>query len=287
MMSTNSGGGGESGMTLIPLEPANAHPSETTQEDSVPGQEKPQAADTLSSLNSLPQGYEEVNVLQKARRMCSYQGNGTADDPPCTKVAASKGLCRAHGGGSRCNAEGCGKFSVRMGFCKQHAKENGFHRTAEQITFERMKNMCSFIDSNGNQCTKQAITKKLCSTHGGKKRCKDVTDGVTCTKHVFTSGYCLLHARKHNLHNASHTKRRCSYVFTDVNGHESRCTRFSEAHSLCYTHRKKRALPSSAEPKSLVVDSIVSEYVHQSLVEQEARGMENVIEVEHEHSLDS
>ena len=166
-------------------------------------------------------------------------------------------------------SRGLRKFSVRMGLCKQHAKDHGYHPTAEQISFQRMKNMCSFIDSTGNRCIKQAVSKKLCSMHGGKKRCKDLTDGVKCTKHVFTSGYCLLHARKHNLHIAADTKRRCIYIFTNEYGHESRCTRFSEAQGLCFIHGKKKILPPPAvQPIPPAVDCMSPEYLHQHLTEE-------------------
>ena len=179
-------------------------------------------------------------TLHRGRKMCMYEGDGTVEDQPCIKVAASKGYCRKHGGGSRCKEEACGKFSVRRGFCKQHANARGFLLPEKNnLNVKSGPQMCRFVDPNGTPCSKFVASKGLCSTHGGKKRCKEVTEGISCQKHVFTGGYCLSHARAHGLHFQSNTKRRCIHLEVGANGEEQRCIRFSESYGFCFVHGTK------------------------------------------------
>ena len=301
-MSMGDDGSEEMGpMDSVPMPVVEIKPDEAAVDPTLAPM-PPQPLSSMSQQEVMPplgRATQEIALFRKMhRKRCTYPGNGTADDPPCPKVAASKGLCRAHGGGSRCKVEGCAKFSVRKGMCKLHAKESGHHRTEEQINAGKKNNICTFIDSEGIRCSKQVVTKKLCSAHGGKKRCKDVTDGVSCTKHVFTSGYCLLHARKHGLHHAPDTKRRCVYVFADENNNEVRCTRFSEAHGLCFVHGRKTRRLAPAEPQAPQPMEAVPgvDYVHQQMVAVEAEAavttsmhdeltLEKVNEGEEEHPL--
>jgi hypothetical protein len=175
--------------------------------------------------------------------VCGHRGNGTPEEE-CKRLAASKGLCRQHGGGTRCSIAECQKFAVRTGFCKAHAKENGIDLPEYDMRQIREKSVCTHVGPDEVRCQKLAVSKKLCSTHGGKKRCKDVSDGEACKKHVFTGGYCLGHARKNGLQHSDDTKRRCKWKNPDNN---DRCTSFTESGGLCFTHGTRKKCPFELE----------------------------------------
>lgn len=59
----------------------------------------------------------------KSRGVCWAHGGGTKCSADlCTKVAVSNGFCWAHGGGKRCEYEGCRKAASERthNFCAKH-----------------------------------------------------------------------------------------------------------------------------------------------------------------------
>ncbi|CCI44904.1 unnamed protein product [Albugo candida] len=87
---------------------------------------------------------------------------------PCEKFAQSKGLCKAHGGGSRCRHEACGKLAQTRGLCIAHGGGRRCRSTG---------------------CTKLAQSKGFCIAHGGGRKCI-VLD---CNKFTQVKGRCKLH----------------------------------------------------------------------------------------------
>ena len=91
--------------------------------------------------------------------------------PDCTRSAQSGGLCRPHGGGSRCKKPSCTKYAQRGGFCSSHG---GGRRCAVK------------------GCPKGAQAGGRCVLHGGGKRCRD----SDCSKLSQRGGYCSKHYRE-------------------------------------------------------------------------------------------
>ncbi|KAF0683752.1 Aste57867_24222 [Aphanomyces stellatus] len=98
--------------------------------------------------------------MMPSRKSCSELG--------CNKLAATGGICVAHGGGKTCQFEGCKKGYQRGGFCRKHG--------------------------GGSRCTmpfcrKVDAGRGLCRSHGGGKRCKK----PECTKADVGGGFCTAH----------------------------------------------------------------------------------------------
>jgi hypothetical protein len=118
----------------------------------------------------------------------------------CTSVVRSKGLCRAHGGGKRCQYQGgCGKSAQgATSFCRSHGGgkrcqyPDGCGKGAEGRTmFCRAHGggkRCQYPDG----CGKSAIRRTMfCVAHGGGKLCKH-PDGCDKSARGATS-FCTAH----------------------------------------------------------------------------------------------
>ncbi|KAG6587216.1 WRKY transcription factor 19 [Phytophthora cinnamomi] len=90
--------------------------------------------------------------------------------PECGKFAQTRGLCKAHGGGSRCRDPSCQKLAQSRGLCIAHG---GGRR-------------CAF-----DGCSKLAQSKGFCISHGGGRRCH-VTN---CVKFAQVRGHCKSHSK--------------------------------------------------------------------------------------------
>ena len=81
---------------------------------------KPQVPQPRGSTQPLS-SHPDVGV-RAAGEICQAHGGGKrCQQEGCTKSAqASTSFCMAHGGGRRCQVEGCGKVAVRLAFCASH-----------------------------------------------------------------------------------------------------------------------------------------------------------------------
>lgn len=113
----------------------------------------------------------------------------------CDKDAKKGGLCIAHGGGKRCQGDGCEKTAQgTTDFCKAHGggkrcQAGGCTKSAQGVT-----DFCA-AHGGGKQCSVEKCGKLarpggLCVTHGGGKRC----NANGCTKGAQSnSGFCRAH----------------------------------------------------------------------------------------------
>ncbi|TYZ60878.1 hypothetical protein PybrP1_001450 [[Pythium] brassicae (nom. inval.)] len=90
--------------------------------------------------------------------------------PDCDKYAQTRGLCKAHGGGSRCRDVTCNKLAQSRGLCIAH----GGGRRCQH-----------------DGCAKLAQSKGYCISHGGGRRCT-VPD---CEKFSQVKGRCKSHSK--------------------------------------------------------------------------------------------
>ena len=87
----------------------------------------------------------------------------------CTRIAQSKGFCKAHGGGKRCKYPACGRPCKARGLCQAHG---------------------GVIACKYPACTKGSQKRGLCASHGGVDKC--IFSGCSniarvsklCTKHT-------------------------------------------------------------------------------------------------------
>lgn len=118
---------------------------------------------------------------------CSHDG--------CEKGAVSggvPGLCISHGGGRRCNVEGCPKSAAGpTNFCVAHG---GGKRCASEGC-SRQPNRGGFCRNHGvakckfPKCTKVEKGGGYCCRHGGGRRCQF----GDCQKHNVGGGFCIAH----------------------------------------------------------------------------------------------
>ncbi|KAF1316751.1 hypothetical protein FI667_g15241, partial [Globisporangium splendens] len=88
--------------------------------------------------------------------------------PVCESFARSRGFCKAHGGGKRCNQLGCMLSDQGGGFCIRHG---GGKRCEVE------------------GCLKSAQSRRFCKAHGGGVRCR--VEG--CQKTSQGGGCCRMH----------------------------------------------------------------------------------------------
>ncbi|ETV90796.1 hypothetical protein H310_14465 [Aphanomyces invadans] len=96
------------------------------------------------------------------RALCHHDG--------CVKFAQTRGLCKAHGGGTRCKVASCSKLAQSKGHCIAHGGGR----------------KCQVDD-----CEKLAQSKGYCIAHGGGRKC--AVDG--CEKFAQIKGKCKAHAK--------------------------------------------------------------------------------------------
>ncbi|TDH74264.1 hypothetical protein CCR75_001492 [Bremia lactucae] len=96
----------------------------------------------------------------------------------CDKFVQTRGLCKAHGGNSRCRDPQCNKPAQSRGLCIVHG---GGRR-------------CQF-----NRCKKLAQSKGYCITHGGGRRCIM----ANCDKFSQVKGRCKFHSKVSTVESSS------------------------------------------------------------------------------------
>ncbi|OWZ02160.1 hypothetical protein PHMEG_00026324 [Phytophthora megakarya] len=63
--------------------------------------------------------------LAQSRGLCAAHGGGRrCAMEGCGKLAQNRGVCLEHGGGQRCSVPHCQKFRQVRNLCKAHAKES-------------------------------------------------------------------------------------------------------------------------------------------------------------------
>ena len=118
------------------------------------------------------------------KRLCRHSG--------CKKVRQTKGLCKLHGGGSRCTASGCTKTNQGGGFCRRHG--GGKACSVEGCGKGAQRRGLCYRHGGKRYCTIEGCDKKdrgsgLCAAHGGGKQCK--ADG--CENLSRNVGFCYQH----------------------------------------------------------------------------------------------
>ncbi|KAF0695655.1 Aste57867_13549 [Aphanomyces stellatus] len=91
----------------------------------------------------------------------------------CAKFAQTRGLCKAHGGGTRCKVPSCVKLAQSRGHCIAHGGGR----------------KCQIED-----CEKLAQSKGYCIAHGGGRKCVGVAM-AGCQKFSQIKGKCKAHAK--------------------------------------------------------------------------------------------
>jgi hypothetical protein len=130
-----------------------------------------------------PNGFDRrgINRVAASPRATVKQRAKVCMVGDCTSLVRSKGVCRAHGGGKRCQyPEGCGKSAAgRTLFCIAHGggKRCHFFEGCDKSA----QGKTSFCKAHGggkrcqypDACDKSAIGQTmLCIAHGGGKRCQ-------------------------------------------------------------------------------------------------------------------
>ena len=116
--------------------------------------------------------YSGCKKVRQTKGLCKFHGGGSrCSAAGCTKTNQGGGFCRCHGGGKKCSVEGCGKGAQRRGLCHGHGGMR----------------YCS-IES----CDREDRGNGLCASHGGGKKCK--TDG--CGKLSRKKGLCYEHCNQ-------------------------------------------------------------------------------------------
>jgi hypothetical protein len=111
----------------------------------------------------------------------------------CQNPARSRGLCPAHGGGTRCCAQGCTKHVVSGGLCVAHGGGRQCRGSPSCPSSAVSRGLC--VQHGGGRkcshegCNKHVASGGLCRTHGGGRRCQ-VPD---CTSSAQSRGLCYVH----------------------------------------------------------------------------------------------
>lgn len=108
----------------------------------------------------------------QSRLLCKAHGGGArCQYMDCTKSSQGGGFCRSHGGGKKCKVFGCMKGTQRAGLCYQHG---GIRRCIQE------------------GCQKKDRGNGYCISHGGGKRC-ELED---CNRAVRKNNRCRAHMIK-------------------------------------------------------------------------------------------
>mmetsp|Transcript_391 Transcript_391/g.463 ORF Transcript_391/g.463 Transcript_391/m.463 type:complete len:222 (+) Transcript_391:221-886(+) len=134
---------------------------------------------------------------RQLRRLCS--------ESACLKLAVGKKMrCKSHGGGRRCQVNGCTNSAVDSDKCKRHGggkrcQSSGCTKSAVGTT-----NFCK-MHGGGTRCKEpgcknSAVSRKLCIRHGGGPRCQ--VSG--CKKGARSPhSYCYAHGGGHRCKSTS------------------------------------------------------------------------------------
>ncbi|CAK9054089.1 Probable WRKY transcription factor 19 (WRKY DNA-binding protein 19), partial [Durusdinium trenchii] len=154
----------------------------TTQQEMRGGRDCMKSASRKSSLCVAHGG-------QRQKR-CAEEG--------CEKGAKQGGHCKSHGGGRRCEFEGCMKSaSGKSSLCVAHGGDRG-KRCAEEGCEKEAKQGGHCVSHGGGRrcefedCMKSAAGKSLlCIAHGGDRGKRCAAEG--CEKRARRGGYCKSH----------------------------------------------------------------------------------------------
>ncbi|KAL0904039.1 hypothetical protein M5K25_026110 [Dendrobium thyrsiflorum] len=133
-----------------------------------------------------------VNI-QKQNKSSSAKN---CQHPDCVKGArGASGYCIAHGGGQRCQKDGCLKGAEGTKYCKAHGGGRRCVYLGCMKSAEGRTDYC-IAHGGGRRCSKDGCTRAargksgLCIRHGGGKRCQK----EKCTKSAEgQSGLCIAH----------------------------------------------------------------------------------------------
>ena len=139
-------------------------------------------------------------VSQGSTGLCIAHGGGRrCEAEGCTRGARDKHLCSAHGGGRRCIIEGCGKAAV--GGSPQCTSHGGGRRCGFEGCGKSAQSATAFCvrHGGGKQCCEPGCervargTTDRCAAHGGGKRCTLEGCGKAA---VASTGFCRSHQRE-------------------------------------------------------------------------------------------
>ncbi|POM70189.1 Hypothetical protein PHPALM_13408, partial [Phytophthora palmivora] len=128
----------------------------------VPGAESSENTELRLATPTLQEAQPVAGPKRKKRkaRICK--------EPDCDKYVVDHGLCIRHGGGKRCNVDGCNCRAQNRGLCWKHG---------------------GYTICKVEGCAKRAKSRGICWSHGGGTRCK--YDG--CSKIAVSLGRCWAH----------------------------------------------------------------------------------------------
>lgn len=197
--------------------------------------------------------------------------------PGCEKGAVSggiPGLCIAHGGGRRCQMEGCPKSAAGpTNFCVAH----GGGKRCAHGDCNRQPNRGGFCSNHGvlrckyPNCTKVEKGGGFCCRHGGGRRCQH--EG--CNKHNVGGGFCIAHGGGRRCTYDGCAKQDIGKGFCRQHGggfpcEEDECNKLClRGEKYCRNHLKARSfidimlsaadMKGMEEPRSLEVSDVSSE----------------------------
>jgi hypothetical protein len=125
--------------------------------------------------------------------LCRFNGG-------CDKLIQSNGLCKAHGGGKRCqHAGGCGKSAASpTTYCRAHGggkrcqHAGGCGKSAESPTSYCVAHGGGKRCQHTGGCGKSAVgPTSYCTAHGGGKRCQHAAGCEKCAQG--STSYCKAH----------------------------------------------------------------------------------------------
>ncbi len=219
--------------------------------------------------------YEGCQKVRLKGGYCSQHGGGRkCEVDGCTKGAAgATRFCIAHGGGKRCNEPDCNKLVRKQGYCIDHCKNHGI---------EVGMKLCLEAD-----CVKQAYRKGYCCHHarqhgfyegGGVGMCK----APNCTKYSQKQGYCKAHGKENGVTFVS--RKNCKVDDCDliaerkgyclkhirelgIDNKFRKCKmdgcdklQMSRGHGYCTAHAKERCVVvPDAPPRKNILDHVCQE----------------------------
>nr|CCA14223.1 conserved hypothetical protein [Albugo laibachii Nc14] len=143
---------------------------------------------TTPSKNAAPMAQSTGSKVSRREyrklRTCAVEG--------CNRTIRSRGLCKAHGGGKRCDEPGCNLSDQGGGRCINHGGGKRC-QVKDCKNSAQSKGLCK-QHGGGSRCTHPGCSKSSqgygrCRAHGGGRRCR--VEG--CEKTDRRGGYCVTH----------------------------------------------------------------------------------------------
>ena len=133
-----------------------------------------------------------ARAVRSGGRCIAHGGGSRCQVNGCDKGVQSRGRCSAHGGGRRCQVEGCTKGVQSRGRCSAHG---GGRRCQVEGCDKGAQSRGRCMAHGGgrrcqvNGCDKGALSGERCRAHGGGRRCQ--MNG--CDKGARSGGRCSAH----------------------------------------------------------------------------------------------